>query len=206
MRSLSRRSLLRGVSDLASRDADLAAVVDRHGPPPLWGRQPGFATLVRIILEQQVSLASARAVYDRLCRELGSVNPRVIVAADAARLRGCGLTRQKAAYCRALALAVVERRLDLEALAREDDETVAAALQEHPGIGPWTTDIYLLLALRRPDVWPRGDLALAKAAQSVKRLRRLPDNARLATMAERWAPWRAVAARILWHEYLSSRP
>jgi DNA-3-methyladenine glycosylase II len=203
---LSARSLLRGVSDLAARDPDLASVVDRHGPPPLWGRRPGFATLVRIILEQQVSLASARAVYGRLCVATGRVTPHAIASASAERLRRSGLTRQKAAYCRALAGAVVEGRLDLAALARQDDHSVGAALQAYPGIGPWTTDIYLLMALRRPDVWPRGDLALAKAAQRVKRLRRLPDARQLAAMAEAWAPWRAVAARILWHAYLSSRP
>src|SRR5262245_7829722 len=203
MQSLSQRSLLRGVSDLTARDPDLAAVVARHGPPPLWGRQPGFATLVRIILEQQVSLASARSAYGRLHLELGRVTPDAVASAGDARLRSAGLTRQKAAYCGALARAIVEGRLDLSALARRDDDAVAAALQEHPGIGPWTTDIYLLMALRRPDVWPRGDLALAKAAQTVKRLRRLPDPGRLAALAERWAPWRAVAARILWHEYLS---
>ncbi len=153
-----------------------------------------------------MSLASARAVYGRLQGATGRVTPHAIAAASSERLRRSGLTRQKAAYCRALARAIVEGRLDLDALARLDDHTAGAALQEYPGIGPWTTDIYLLMALRRPDVWPRGDLALAKAVQRVKRLRRLPDPGRLATMAEAWAPWRAVAARILWHEYLSSRP
>jgi DNA-3-methyladenine glycosylase II len=161
---------------------------------------------VRIILEQQVSLASGRAVYLRLCRELGRVTPHAVAAVSEDRLRGCGLTRQKASYCRALAEAIVEGRLDLAALASQDNEAVGAVLQQHPGIGPWTTDIYLLMALRRPDVWPRGDLALAKAAQSVKRLRRLPDAARLAALAEGWTPWRAVAARILWHAYLATHP
>ena len=204
MQSLSRELLLGGVRDLAARDSDLAAVIDRHGSPPLWGRPPGFATLVRIILEQQVSLASARAVYGRLHSAVGRVTPHVVAATTDERLRRAGLTRQKAAYCRSLALAIVERRLDLSALAHQDDAAVETALQEHPGIGPWTTDIYLLMALRRPDVWPRGDLALAKAAQRVKGLRSLPDSRQLAAMAQTWAPWRAVAARILWHEYLSS--
>ena len=203
MVSLSRELLLSGVSDLVARDTDLAAVIDRHGPPPLWGRSPGFATLVRIILEQQVSLASARAVYGRLHHTVGRVTPHAIAHATDARLRRAGLTRQKAAYCRSLALAIVERRLDLASLAQQDDAVVETTLQGHRGIGPWTTDIYLLMALRRPDVWPRGDLALAKAAQRVKRLRSLPDSRRLAAMAQAWAPWRAVAARILWHEYLS---
>jgi len=206
MQSLSRELLLSGVCDLVARDTDLAAVIDRHGSPPLWGRPPGFATLVRIILEQQVSLASARAVYARLHCAVGRVTPHVVAAATDARLRRAGLTRQKAAYCRSLALAIVERRLDLAALAHQDDAAVETALQEYPGIGPWTTDIYLLMALRRPDVWPRGDLALAGAAQRVKGLRTLPDSRQLAAMSRAWAPWRAVAARILWHEYLSSHP
>lgn len=201
---LSPTSLHRGVRELTRHDRDLAQVVRRYGIPPLWARPPGFATLVRIILEQQVSLASAGAAYRRLQRLVGRVTPWDVAAATEGRLRGAGLTRQKAAYCSSLARAVVGRTLDLASFARLGDEAVRTILLQLPGVGPWTADIYLLMALRRIDVWPRGDLALARAAQRVKHLPRIPDPEQLSHMAVAWAPWRAVAARILWHAYLSS--
>jgi DNA-3-methyladenine glycosylase II len=188
---------------LAARDPDLASAVDRFGPPPLWGRPPGFATLVRIILEQQVSLRSAAAAYRRLRVEVGRVTPVRVAERGTPALRAAGLTRQKAAYCVALAEAIVANDLDLAAVGRLPVEAAHARLVALPGVGPWTADIYLLMALRHPDVWPRGDLALAKATWRVKRLRTLPDEAALSRLAEAWIPLRAVAARILWHVYLS---
>ncbi len=180
-------------------------MVERFGPPPLWARRPGFATLTRIILEQQVSLASARAAYSRLQAAAGRVIPSRVAALSEARLRRAGLTRQKAAYCRGLATHIIDGKLVLGRLDRLADDTVRQALLQVPGIGRWTADIYLLMALGRPDVWPEGDLALAKAASRVKRLRRSPGADSLRRLARRWAPWRAVAARILWHAYLSER-
>ena len=202
---LSTLSLRRAVTELAASDADLAAVVERFGSPPLWARRPGFATLVRIILEQQVSLGSAAAAYRRLQTAAGRVTPARVASISEETLRAAGLTRQKAAYCRALARAVVDGRLRLADLGRGSDEKVRSTLIEVPGVGPWTADIYLLMALRRPDVWPTGDLALARALALVKGLSRIPGEPRLSKIARRWAPWRAVAARILWHFYLSSR-
>ncbi len=198
-------TLRRGVRELGSVDRDLADAVRRYGPPPLWARRPGFATLVRIILEQQVSLASGRAAYSRLRAAAGRVTPQRVARLSESRLRGFGLTRQKASYCRNLSRHIVNRRLTLRHLAHLDDQAARAILLQVPGIGPWTADIYLLMALGRPDVWPHGDLALTKAAQRVKRLRTYPTQQRLRRLATAWAPWRAVAARILWHFYLSSR-
>jgi DNA-3-methyladenine glycosylase II len=180
-------------------------VIRRSGPPPLWARRPGYATLVRIILEQQVSLASAAAAYRRLLDVAGEVTPASVLATGVARLRRAGLTRQKAGYCHAIARAVVDGRLDLRGIGRLPDAEARAALIATPGVGPWTADIYLLMAMRRPDVWPHGDLALAKAVMQVKKLRRLPSYDRLTRLAEQWSPWRAVAARIAWHHYLSQR-
>jgi DNA-3-methyladenine glycosylase II len=198
-------SLAHGVRVLAAVDPDLAAVVERHGPPPLWRREPGFDTLVRIVLEQQVSLASGRAAYDRLARAVGSVSPTSLAETDQGTLEAAGLTRQKARYLRELGSAAATGVLDIDGLAALDDATVRSALCAIPGIGPWTADVYLLMALRRPDVWPAADVALATAARRVKRLAERPDPVALERLAEPWRPWRAVAARLLWHAYLEER-
>jgi DNA-3-methyladenine glycosylase II len=204
-RQLNLRLLGDATRRLCRRDPDLRAVVRRWGAPPLWGRRPGFVTLLRIILEQQVSLASARAMYLRLRGHLGMITPGTVVGLGVPGLRGLGFTRQKAAYCHALAQELEEGRLDLSSLHRADDAAVRSALIRLHGVGPWSADIYLLMALRRPDVWPSGDLALAQAMREVKRLPARPSAERQARLAAGWAPWRAVAARILWHHYLSVR-
>ena len=202
---MSRARLLDGVDALSAADPDLAAVVTRFGPPPLWARRPGFATLVQIVLEQQVSLASGRATFGRLRDAWGEVTPGRFATLTTAQVRSAGVTRQKTSYCLGIARQIVDGTLDLRHLGRADDDAARRRLVEIRGIGPWTADIYLLMALGRPDVWPDGDLALATAAQQVKRLRRRPDTQRLRRLATSWAPWRAVAARILWHHYLSTR-
>ncbi|HEY3523475.1 MAG TPA: hypothetical protein VGK63_07200 [Candidatus Limnocylindrales bacterium] len=201
---LTQASLAGAALHLAAADPDLAAILHRRGVPPLWAREPGFATLVLIILEQQVSLASARAAFDRLAAA-GPVDPASFLGHDDAALLAFGFSRQKARYARELSLALVEGRLDLEALAALDDDAAHARLTTLPGIGPWSAAIYLLMALRRPDVWPVGDLALASAVQLAKGLPRLPDADDLVSIAEPWRPWRAVAARLLWSEYLAPR-
>jgi DNA-3-methyladenine glycosylase II len=192
-----------GVDRLVARDTDLAGIVTRHGPPPLWAREPGFATLVRIILEQQVSLRSAEAALGRLVAAAGEVSAAAIVAAGPERLVSAGLTPQKTRYLLGLSRDVLEGRLDLDALASADDRTARQQLLGVLGIGPWTADIYLLMALGRPDIWPVGDLALATAMRRAKRLVAVPRAAEQLAIAEMWRPQRAVAARILWHAYLA---
>lgn len=204
-RQLTDATLRRAVREFTHRDPDLAAIVRHLGPPPLWGRRPGFATLVRIILEQQVSLASARSMYERLRLEVASVTPESVRILGMSGLRALGFTGQKAAYCHDLAVAVRSGLLDLGAIARTSDDVGRARLLQVRGLGQWSVSIYYLMALRRPDVWPSGDLALADAVHRVKRLRARPDHVKLTRLAERWAPWRSVAARILWHHYLSVR-
>ena len=204
-RALTRSSLQRGLRALAARDSDLARVLRQVGEPPLWGRQPGFSTLVRIILEQQVSLVAAQAMFRRMAAHLGGVNARGIDALGVDGLRALGLTRQKATYCHGLARRVLDGGLDLTAIARGPDEVGRAALLAVPGLGPWSVDIYYLMALRRPDVWPQGDLALASALRTVKRLHHQPPLKRQQVIASRWSPWRSVAARILWAHYLAGR-
>jgi len=188
---------------LAERDPDLAGILDRHGPPPLWDREPGFATLAAIILEQQVSLASGAAALERLRRAAGSMEPAAIAALGEEGARAAGQTRQKARYVVALAEAALDGRFDPVGIAAADDETARERLTALLGVGRWTADIYLLMALGRPDVWPDGDLALAAAMRRAKRLAAIPDAASQRAVAEAWRPWRAVAARLLWHAYLA---
>jgi len=202
-RRLDEGQLIEGVRALAAIDADLAGIAERHGPPPLWAREPGFETLVRIILEQQVSLASAEAALGRLVGVAGVVEPAAIVRAGEETLRVAGLTRQKARYLVILAGEVLDGGLDLDGLAAATDEKARARLTNVLGIGRWTADIYLLMALGRPDIWPTGDLALAGAMRRAKRLGALPTTAEQTAIAEAWRPWRAGAARLLWHAYLA---
>ncbi len=200
--TLTPASLITATDILAAQDADLAGVIARFGYPPLWPREAGFPTLLKLILEQQVSLASAQAAYDRLLAVVGELTPESLLALDDETLRGVGFSRQKARYGRLLAEAVQSGSLDMDSLPGLDDESVRVELQKITGIGPWTAEVYLLMVLLRPDVWPRGDIALATAAQQVKGLTARPSQSELHELAEQWRPWRAVAARILWHHYL----
>jgi len=194
-----------GVRLLADGDAHLAEVVQKYGPPPLWVRDPGFPTLVHIILEQQVSLASAKAAFARLNAAVRPLTPgRFLKLTDAELLR-IGFSRQKTLYTRLLAESLARRYFDLRELHNLQDDAARKMLVVFKGIGKWTADIYLLSALRRPDIWPTGDLALATAVQEVKRLRRRPSPEKLEKMSAPWKPWRAVAARLFWHHYLSKR-
>src|SRR5882762_8744929 len=201
---LTPESLAKGVAELSRRDPHLAAVVARHGAPPLWDRPPGFETLVQIILEQQISLSAGRAAYGRLERLAGAVTPERVAGLTEADLRGAGLTRQKSAYIRDIAQAIVAGEFDPNALADLDDDGARAALIKLRGVGAWTADIYLLMALGRADIWPSGDLALVAAMREVKRMRSLANSDRIGRVTNAWRPWRAVAARVLWHHYLST--
>jgi DNA-3-methyladenine glycosylase II len=204
--TLTRTTLQAGVQELIARDRNLARIVEEFGPPPLWARPRGFPTLVRIILEQQVSLASAAALFARLERDFdGSLTPQRVAALGEPALLSIGFTRQKARYVVGLASGIADGSVSLERIARLDDAEAGNALVQIPGIGPWTAGVYLLMALRRPDVWPPGDLGLHKSMAEVRRLRAVPTSDEAAAFALRWRPWRAVAARLLWHSYLGRR-
>ena len=202
---LTRASLARGVRALSEVDSDLARVAGAYGMPPLWERSEGFATLVLTILEQQVSLASALAAFERLRAAAPPVTPENFLSFDDTQLRAFGFSRQKTLYCRLLARAVLDEELDLQRLDSLGDDAARAELMRLKGIGTWTAEVYLLRALLRPDAWPAGDLALQLAAQSVKRLPARPTATELDALAEPWRPFRAVAARLLWLYYLEGR-
>jgi DNA-3-methyladenine glycosylase II len=205
IRPLTRRTLLVAVRQLTEADPALAASVERFGPPPLWAREPSFATLVHLILEQQVSLASAKAAFDRLGAALaGDVIPNGFLELSDAELRAIGFSRQKADYAKDLATALLDG-FDLGGLGTLPDDEVRANLMGLRGIGRWTADIYLIMCLRRPDVWPHGDQALATAARELLELPAQPTFDALEIRARSWHPHRATAARVLWHHYLSVR-
>lgn len=188
---------------LAGRDRDLARILREFGAPPEWFRAPGFPTLIHIILEQQISLASAGAAFTRLLALVASpLTPARFLELDDAELKRAGFSRQKTVYGRHLARSIIDGELDLKAFVEMEDAEVKAELLKVKGIGAWTADIYLLRALRRPDAWPAGDLALMIAVQEAKRLASRPSPVELEVIAEPWRPHRAVAARLLWHYYL----
>ncbi len=193
------------IDALTGGDRDLAAVIDQWGRPARFSRPATFQTLILLILEQQVSLDSARAAYDRLAVASPGVEPGSLVQLSDETLRACGFSRQKNRYARELAERVETDLLDIDSLASLSDDDVRAALMEIPGIGPWTADVFLMSSLGRLDIWPIADRALQVAASEALRLGSVPDQTELAEIGERWRPHRTAAAQILWHGYLRSR-
>jgi DNA-3-methyladenine glycosylase II len=198
-------ALARAVRGLARAEPRFAQIVKRHGSPPLWPREPGFQTLVLLMLEQQVSLAQGRAMYARIANATGTVTPANVSRLGEAGLRAIGVTRQKSSYLAALATQLEAKAVDLDALGTLSDNDADAALDALRGVGPWTAQCYLLFALRRADVFPAADLALMEAVRDLWKLRARPSPDALARRARAWRPHRAVAARLLWHHYLSER-
>jgi DNA-3-methyladenine glycosylase II len=190
---------------LSDADAGLAYIYRTYGVPPLWKREASFATLVHIILEQQVSLASALSAFNKLQEKLGAVTPEAVLSLSDEELKTVYFSRQKTVYVRELAKAVADESLDLQRLENLPDAEVKHELKKIKGIGDWTADIYLLMALLRPDVMPKGDLALHVAWQRLKKAENRPDADEFLRIAEKWKPFRAVAARLLWHFYLSEK-
>lgn len=188
---------------LSEIDPHLRNALESFGLPPLWSRKPGFSTLLQIILEQQVSLASAKACFDKLSARIGEISPQNVLELDDAEMKRIGFSRQKTSYARHLAASVLDGNLDLQQLGNLPDAEVKSRLVKIKGIGEWTSDIYLLMALLRPDVMPKGDLALHSAWHRLSG-QAMPNHTDFIKTAERWRPFRSVAARILWHFYLST--
>jgi DNA-3-methyladenine glycosylase II len=200
---LNHESLAIAAESVALMDTDFARTLANHGPPPLWDREPGFVTLIRIILEQQVSLASADAMFQRLEKNINPLTPVTVTEAGEPFLRSFGVTRQKAAYFMNVTQAIQGGQLDFESLAQKSDEDAIDTLTSVKGIGQWTAKVYLLMALCRPDIWPVGDVALATAYKNLKGRSERPTQAELSEIAQAWRPHRSTAARMLWHYYLS---
>ena len=200
---LTNESLAAAAAALANRDRHLFRIHEAYGPPPMWGRRAGFPTLLRIILEQQVSLVSARSMFERLKSNIEPFTADGFINAGEPYLRSLGVTRQKAHYCVQVAQAFTDGQL--AKLGRMGDDDAHQALLSIKGVGPWTANIYLLMALRRPDIWPDGDIALASALGRLRKMKTRPSFVELAKIAERWRPYRSVAARMLWQYYLAER-
>jgi len=193
------------IAAVCGLDPALADLWGRLGDPPPWRRPATFATLVRIILEQQVSLASGKATFDRLRRRCnGTINAKRIGELTPQELRGCGFSRQKARYVSALADDVTSRRFSVAALSRMNDEEARAAIVGRLGLGVWSADIFLLMALRRPDVLPTGDLGLIKGLEELDG-QPYSSEVEIRERAESWRPYRSSATRLIWSLYLHNR-
>ena len=185
-----------GVEWLCANDPAMARAYELTGPLPLRRRKDGFTELLSAIVSQQVSVASANAIWARL-EAAGLLSPEAIVARTPEQLREVGLSRQKARYAKALA----EAGIDYDALRHAPDADVVEVLTAVTGIGVWTAEIYAMFSLGRADVFAPGDLALQEAVRMLYGLEERPKERALRQMAERWSPWRAVAARQLWAYY-----
>lgn len=196
-------SLTEGCEALAAADPDLGRAYRAHGLPPLRYRPPTYDTLLRIIVAQQVSVASANAIWNRLQARLDAVEtevtPRAFLTLGEDDLRTVGFSRQKTAYGQAIAEDLVGKRVDLGAVEAMEDETAIAELVKLKGIGRWSAECFLLFSYGRPDVWPADDVGLMIGMEKIKGLRKRPDAKRMRKLAEAWRPWRGVAARLLWH-------
>ena len=184
---------------LAREDSALARIIDAHGIPDFWHRQPELRTLVLLILEQQVSLESGAAMYRRLAEATDEVTGPSILELGLDGMRSIGVTRQKAGYLLELAIRVGEGSFDPDSVASLPWEEARTELLDIKGIGPWTADAYLLSALGMPDAWPVGDRALQVGTAEVLGMSTEPDEEELEVLAEPWRPLRAVAARLIWH-------
>ena len=186
---------------IAVLEPGFAAALARVGYPLPRVREPGYETLLRTIVGQQVSVAAAAAVWRKLEAELGEgCAPEQLLARDFDTLRACGLSRQKQGYARSLAELVTGGQIDLHALP-EDDEEAIALLTQVKGIGRWSAEIYLLFAEGRPDVWPAGDLAVQIEVGRILGLPERPSERQTRALAERWRPHRGAAAIMAWHHY-----
>jgi DNA-3-methyladenine glycosylase II len=190
---------------LSEKDETLKAIIDEYGFPPMWARPAIFQSLILTILEQQVSLASAYSAYKKLKKKIGFVTPKKILALTDVELKACYFSRQKIIYSRALATAIITKKLNLKKLALLTDEEIRTELKKIKGIGDWTVDVYLMHALQRSDLFPLGDIALVNSLKHVKQLHAKITKEEMLEIAESWRPYRTIASMILWHAYIQRK-
>jgi DNA-3-methyladenine glycosylase II len=190
---------------LVKKDKDLYSIIKKFGHPPVWTRKPNFQTLIHIILEQQVSLASARAALNKLKEKLGTITPKKLLELTDEELKACYFSRQKTIYAKCLAEAIISRQIQLKKFSELEDSAIRQQLKMIKGIGDWTVDVYLLFALQRTDIFPLGDLAMINALKEVKQLPKETKQDQILKLADYWRPYRSIATILLWHYYIQTR-
>ncbi len=190
------------ITSLCEKDHIFSAIIEKYGEAPNWERPEGFETLARIILEQQVSLESAQAAYQRLKQKLPVFAPTTILQLSDEEMRACSVSRQKTRYIKALAQAILNGDLDLEQLPTLPTETAKTELKKIVGIGEWTAKIYLMFCLQKEDIFPEGDIA---AINTVKELWQAKSKEEVLEITKKWSPYRSAATYLLWHYYLCKR-
>jgi DNA-3-methyladenine glycosylase II len=192
-------------NSLAKKDKDLHFIIKKFGHPPVWTRKPNFQTLIHIILEQQVSLASARAALNKLKEKLGTITPKKLLELTDEELKACYFSRQKTIYAKCLANAIISKKIQLKKFSELEDAAIRQQLKMIKGIGDWTVDVFLLFALQRTDIFPLGDLAMINALKEIKRLPKETKQDQVLKLADRWRPYRSIATMLLWHYYIQTR-
>ena len=190
---------------LSKKDQHLKIIIEQYGYPPLWTRPATFPTLIHIILEQQVSLASAKAAFVKLKEKLVTITPKKLLLLTDEEMKACYFSRQKMVYARHLAEAIITKQLNLEKLSLMPDEKLREELKRIKGIGDWTVDIYLLFALQRTDIFPTGDLAMINAFKEIKQMKKQVTKEEIIALSESWKPHRSIATMLLWHYYIQKR-
>lgn len=187
---------------LTTKDPTLKTVIDKYGFPTIQFRDQGFAAMVHIILEQQVSIASARATYRKLLDHVGEITPENILNTSDEAMRGCGISRQKTLYVKDMAQMILSGDLDFTALEHWTEVKIREKLLAIKGVGNWTIDVYLMFCLQSPDIIPLGDIAIRNA---IKELYGAETIEEMEALARDWQPFRTYASYILWHDYLCKR-
>jgi DNA-3-methyladenine glycosylase II len=190
---------------LAKKDAHIKEIISTHGYPPIWSREPSFETLIHIILEQQVSLASAKAALVKLKEKIGAVTPKKLLQLSDEELKACYFSRQKTVYARCLATAIVNGELSIKKLQSLSNDEIRETLTKIKGIGNWTVDVFLMMVLHRTDLFPTGDIALMNSVRFVKSLEAHSTREEILALAEAWRPNRTVAAFLFWHAYIKRK-
>jgi DNA-3-methyladenine glycosylase II len=190
------------IKRLKNIDGIFASIAEKYGNPPNWSRPMGFISLSKIILEQQVSLASANAHFLKLSNYLHEFTPSEILKLSGQEMRSCQISRQKAIYLQALSTAILQGDINLDELPRLGETEVRKQLTKIKGIGDWTADIYLMFCMQAKDIFPLGDIAVVN---TIKELSGISTKEEIIYLAEKWKPYRSLAVYFLWHYYLSKR-
>jgi DNA-3-methyladenine glycosylase II len=193
------------VDKLIIQNPHFQVIIEKHGTPPFWHREPNFETLIRVILEQQVSLASAKAAYDKLIQKINNITPQKVLALTDEELKSCYFSRQKIKYARALSEEIESKRLDIELLNQKSEPEIRAKLTKVKGIGNWTVDVYLLLCLHHIDIFPIGDLAAVNALRMLGLTTKASQKEEILALMETAKPYRSVATYLLWHYYIEEK-